>query len=240
MQTELNFDIPALLQLRKIANLEEWMCTPYKQGSVPRIPLFYTPSLGKAHFWTRPLSILERYSKNSVWSVFLFWLTVWSLWGFNPKTAEKYGHPNVNNSSVKRWMWTTYGVISWSIVEYLFHRFIFHSKTLIRIFPEFVFMLHFVHHKQPYDHSRLNMPVVVSAPVAIVLWKAVNSLFYSPQIWWWYWGLMLGYWSYEVAHFLTHSHYFRVDRKHHLLHHSLCSRKFGFTCVWWDKLFGTD
>src|SRR5690606_5061461 len=45
------------------------------------------------------------------------------------------------------------GMVTWTFVEYLIHRYLFHIKE-----SKFQYMIHGVHHEYPRDKERLMMP----------------------------------------------------------------------------------
>src|SRR4029450_8868507 len=58
------------------------------------------------------------------------------------------------------------GVLLWTLVEYLIHRYIFHYVPKTRWGKQLHFVIHGVHHDYPNDARRLVMPPVISIPLA--------------------------------------------------------------------------
>ena len=54
------------------------------------------------------------------------------------------------------------GLLFFSLIEYLAHRFLFHMKTDKEWKRKFVYTAHGVHHEYPKDKDRLAMPVPAS------------------------------------------------------------------------------
>lgn len=234
MIADIDMSLPALLQIRHVANLKKWMCRPYpnKPPYNKQIPLFYTPLLGEMYPWTKGLAVVEYvFTQGPVWQIFLFWIPL--LFG------NLYTHLDYVNFLV-----FGMGLMMWTLIEYLVHRFVFHSQVLYEHAPEMLFLVHFVHHKQPFDSWRMTMPLAMSIPLgSVIVTLAYFLLFQQHFVYTYSWslGFLLGYIMYDFCHFLSHyAPSFLFFQKHHLAHHGLCHRKFGFTTSLWDRLFHTD
>src|SRR5215468_11070587 len=59
------------------------------------------------------------------------------------------------------------GVFTWTLTEYLLHRFVFHWVNDTSWGKRVHFVLHGVHHDFPNDKDRLVMPLGASIPMAI-------------------------------------------------------------------------
>src|SRR6267143_5798768 len=62
------------------------------------------------------------------------------------------------------------GVLSWTLLEYIIHRYVFHYEPKSRFGKRLHFIVHGVHHDYPNDARRLVMPPSISIPLAIVFW----------------------------------------------------------------------
>lgn len=219
---------PALLQLRQIDNLPEWMCRAQPPGR-PQIPLFYTPALGALYPCTKPLYWLEKITQGPVQQIFLFWLPLWITLMYHTQPL-----------SLK--LFAT-GLGTWTFMEYYIHRYVFHNQLCFRYLPELVFCTHFVHHKQPHDYTRLCAPLILSLPISsLIVYVCYYGIFRQDFLSCasFLCGLALGYILYDLMHFLTHyTRPFLSMQLHHLAHHIQCHKKYGFTSKIWDKLFGT-
>src|SRR4029453_10530936 len=60
------------------------------------------------------------------------------------------------------------GVLLWTLIEYLIHRYVFHYEPKTRWGKRLHFVIHGVHHDYPNDARRLVMPPVISIPLAFV------------------------------------------------------------------------
>ncbi|XP_075392852.1 fatty acid 2-hydroxylase [Tenrec ecaudatus] len=140
------------------------------------------------------------------------------------------------------------GMLSWTILEYLIHRFLFHMKPpsdsyyLIMLH----FMLHGLHHKAPFDSSRLVFPPApASLMIAffyllmhLVLPEAVGGTVFS--------GGLLGYVIYDMIHYYLHfgsphkgSLLYNLKAYHVKHHFSHQKSGFGITSKLWDYFFHT-
>jgi len=158
------------------------------------------------------------------------------------------------------------GMLFWSLLEYVIHRFVFHppqwveeetravtaslgpQEAVIPALPSwrhrFYFLVHGVHHDYPNDSRRLVMPPSVSIPLAVVFFFlfqwAIGPL--TPAA---FAGLVGGYLAYDTTHYLTHhspgkTALGRYQKKRHFRHHYYDStRNFGVSSPLWDVLWGT-
>src|SRR5216110_2700643 len=62
------------------------------------------------------------------------------------------------------------GVLLWTLIEYLIHRYVFHYEPKTRVGKRLHYVIHGVHHDYPNDARRLVMPPSISVPVAILFW----------------------------------------------------------------------
>ena len=58
------------------------------------------------------------------------------------------------------------GVLVWTLLEYIIHRYVFHYEPKSRLGKQFHFIVHGVHHDYPNDARRLVMPPSISLPLA--------------------------------------------------------------------------
>ena len=158
------------------------------------------------------------------------------------------------------------GVLLWTLVEYVIHRFVFHpspeieddTRRVLRDLPagapamaalptwrhRFYFLVHGVHHDFPNDTRRLVMPPSVSIPLAVVFWLTFSLVFHAglPAV---FAGFVLGYLCYDTIHYLTHYGVRRTAigrflRRRHFRHHYFDpSKDFGVSSPLWDFLLGT-
>jgi sterol desaturase/sphingolipid hydroxylase (fatty acid hydroxylase superfamily) len=138
------------------------------------------------------------------------------------------------------------GVVTWGLIEYCLHRFVFHFDAQSEKGHARVYAMHLSHHAQPKALEDLFTGLQLSLPIALCYcalawaitrsWQAMVYLFI---------GLMAGYFSYEFLHYHAHHHrprgrLLRYLKKYHMLHHHQTpALRFGVTSPVFDYLFGT-
>jgi len=141
------------------------------------------------------------------------------------------------------------GMFTWSLFEYVVHRYIFHfmaeSERAVRI----VYVLHGNHHEYPRDKERLFMPPVPSLMIALTLFTLMYFIAYIagvPQyIYAFFPGFLIGYLAYGSMHYAIHAWNppFKwmkpLWRNHHLHHYKNTELGFGVSSTLWDHVFGT-
>jgi 4-hydroxysphinganine ceramide fatty acyl 2-hydroxylase len=137
------------------------------------------------------------------------------------------------------------GLIIWTLLEYIIHRYAFHYEPKSRIGKQFHFIVHGVHHDYPNDAKRLVMPPAVSIPLAILFYALFAFLFRSnsPAIWAGFVGGYVGYDSihYAIHHFPMKSGILNQLKQHHLRHHYHDDHLgYGVSSPLWDYIFGTN
>lgn len=159
------------------------------------------------------------------------------------------------------------GLILWTLVEYLVHRFAFHTtpeleeevrEIVSRLAPnepalpqidtlrqKHYFLAHGVHHDFPNDTKRLVMPPSVSIPLAVVFYALFRVSFGpgdGPAL---FAGFTLGYLIYDTIHYAVHHFSLRGRallylKKHHYRHHYQdATRDFGVSSPLWDFMLRT-
>ncbi|MGF6174693.1 sterol desaturase family protein [Ensifer sp. 4252] len=131
------------------------------------------------------------------------------------------------------------GIIAWTFVEYLLHRFVLHRIPRIRD-------MHEAHHRD--QQALIKTPTFVSGPAYLVLlvsplwWGGGLAFAFSLAA-----GFLFGYLWYVTVHHLVHhrparqgSLFFALKRRHALHHHVTREGNFGVTSGVWDRVFGTD
>lgn len=136
------------------------------------------------------------------------------------------------------------GVFTWTLMEYLIHRFLFHIPQTNRVFKAIYFYSHGIHHEAPNDATRLVMPPSASIPLAIgffYLFRAIAGIYYLPL----FAGFVTAYMAYDFIHFATHffnwkAAWFRKVKENHMRHHFLSNKhNFGLSSPLWDYAFFT-
>jgi len=137
------------------------------------------------------------------------------------------------------------GMISFTLVEYIMHRFLYHINSAYnKKIRRLQYLIHGVHHDYPKDKSRLAMPPVLSVFIALLLllstYMLINefALAFLP-------GFVMGYTTYLFIHYSIHAYpppknKLRILWIHHSIHHYKDSGKaFGVSSPLWDYIFGT-
>jgi sterol desaturase/sphingolipid hydroxylase (fatty acid hydroxylase superfamily) len=138
----------------------------------------------------------------------------------------------------------TAGLALWSLVEYWFHRLLFHYQPRSAWGKRLHFLMHGIHHAYPQDRTRLVMPLPVSVPLAVlfyVLFRCCFGVHHSAL----FAGFALGYLAYDSLHYAIHHFPMRNRaarwlKRHHLRHHFTDERAgYGVSSPVWDWVFGT-
>jgi sterol desaturase/sphingolipid hydroxylase (fatty acid hydroxylase superfamily) len=143
------------------------------------------------------------------------------------------------------------GLFSWTFVEYLLHRYLFHGKFKTQFMLRFQYLGHGIHHEQPMMKTRLVMPPLGAIPTAAVIYGIyyliVGVLIGAPD---WvnplFAGMMVGYVIYDQLHYAYHhanlkGKWMMMMRKHHMRHHAVePDKRFGVSTPFWDYIFGTQ
>ena len=143
------------------------------------------------------------------------------------------------------------GIPVWTLVEYLFHRYVLHGRfpagegIIRRFMHERLDPLHWEHHKRPFDGHHINgelkdlLPLFfVAVPVSFIA-----PIYTLPVL---LAGVVQSYvmeeWVHHSVHFYNfRSPYFRYIKRHHFYHHSSkgMEQGYGLTNGFWDIIFGT-
>ncbi len=136
------------------------------------------------------------------------------------------------------------GVLVWTLLEYIIHRYVFHYEPKSRLGKQFHFIVHGVHHDYPNDARRLVMPPSVSIPLAILFWAlfAITLGPFAPAV---SAGFGFGYICYDSIHYAIH--HFAMKRgvwlwlkQYHLRHHYNDEHAgYGVSSPLWDYVFRT-
>jgi len=142
-------------------------------------------------------------------------------------------------------LWAVFGVLSWTLLEYLLHRYVFHFEPAesSQLQRDASWLIHGIHHDYPWDRDRLVMPPTVTAIIAVLVWFGFRFLGSAEHAW--FAGLVLGYLWYDLTHYYLH-HAAPVTplgkwlRRYHLVHHfQTPDVRYGITSPLWDFVFRT-
>lgn len=131
------------------------------------------------------------------------------------------------------------GLLSWSFVEYVFHRFLFHHVSKYPFLTKLVYLFHGIHHK--YANTTNYIPFIQN-----VLFYGSGllfiKLFTNESGFVFYLGFLIAVMYQVYIHNLVHEHqskYFIKLQLHHSIHHRFPNYNFGVSTRFWDYLFGT-
>lgn len=181
----------------------------------------------------------EFISKTEWWKVPLFWMPMMAI--------QLY---LVETTLVMTCYLFTVGLLMWTFMEYMLHRFVFHSEDKWLPTGNFAmcahFLFHGIHHAFPMDKLRLVFP----PHMALILYFGVFRPLYSAIVPTYYYhgimaGTMFGYMSYDMIHYWTHHYeincnHLKSMKKYHMIHHYRDGEAgFGVSSKIWDRVFGT-
>jgi sterol desaturase/sphingolipid hydroxylase (fatty acid hydroxylase superfamily) len=181
--------------------------------------------------------VLEKLSRThiavplTIFSVFALGLLVWSVTHTSLSAGTTIGL-------------FLLGVIAFTWVEYVVHRYVFHMKTYTAFRTKFQYIVHGVHHEYPKDKDRLAMPPLLSVTIStilLLLFRLVMGDFtfaFLP-------GFIVGYAAYLGVHYMVHAfappkNFFKILWINHGTHHYKNGEMiYGVSSPLWDYIYGT-
>ncbi|WP_107038440.1 sterol desaturase family protein [Brumimicrobium mesophilum] len=141
--------------------------------------------------------------------------------------------------------WFTIGFFSWTLAEYLMHRFLYHKIKDSSYDKGIQYLFHGIHHRYPTDNDRMILPVVPSLFIAALFLGLFYLIFHAEALVFGA-GFLIGYLVYMTIHWTIHS-YSPPKNKflswwwlHHNIHHyQQHDRAFGVSTPIWDIIFRT-
>jgi len=139
--------------------------------------------------------------------------------------------------------WLALGSLTWTILEYYFHRFDLHSPSSI---SDGYINSHLIHHSFPNLKNKVALSwSTLTAKVFLIV--IVLRLFMADlSVGMWYVGFMMTIIAYDSIHYYCHFGgetnigWLKRLRINHLKHHYRDQQtNFGVTTNFWDKVFGT-
>ncbi len=143
------------------------------------------------------------------------------------------------------------GIPIWTLVEYIFHRFVLHGrfpegKGFIRRFAhERLDPLHWEHHERPLDGMHISgelkdlLPLFgIAAPVSFLFPIYTLPVLLAAAVQ----GYVAEEWTHHCIHFYNFRNpYFRYVKRYHLYHHTRQGMEMGFgiTSGFWDSVLNT-
>jgi sterol desaturase/sphingolipid hydroxylase (fatty acid hydroxylase superfamily) len=139
------------------------------------------------------------------------------------------------------------GLLVWTLIEYLLHRFLLHYRPPAPALLSIVEKLHLGHHRDPQDEVKITVPVSGSLPIAgglLVLFRLTAGSWEMAALL--MTGSVAGYLYYEAVHFWIHcgsrgGRWLGQRRANHFFHHFKDqTRCFGVSTPLWDLVMGTS
>ncbi|TDL24600.1 fatty acid-2 hydroxylase [Rickenella mellea] len=208
--------------------------------------------------------VLEVFTRTVWYVVPIFWLPIASYLFLRSAIAFSRPLPNffvdpllpfttpflssiTTDAFIKTTLCFFFGNFVWTLLEYGFHRFLFHIDELLPDRPVFLvihFLTHGIHHYLPMDGLRLVMPPALFSALAFPMTRLAYALFPTPMANGIISGSFAFYVIYDCMHYALHHtqlpQYMREMKKYHLAHHyKNFELGFGVTSKIWDYVFHT-
>lgn len=197
---------------------------------------------GSALFFNQPY--LEVFTRTPWYVVPLFWSPI-ILWHLSAAVEDFSGSTAgiIAGSAL-----ILFGLFAWTILEYVFHRFLFHMEKAL---PEtqtayaLHFLLHGVHHFLPMDRMRLVMPPILFAFLSVGPYFLIRTLLGQKILNPLYSGAVSAYIGYDLFHYFFHHgvskfKFVNLMKSYHMAHHYKDYNKgYGVTSMLWDLVFHT-
>lgn len=198
----------------------------------------------------RPLRLfgpwyLEMCTKTPWWVVPLFWIPV--IIGIAMQEFQAKAQ-NINDIALLSG-YVLFGVLFWTLLEYVLHRWVFHVKLTSDTGPwlcTFHFMIHGLHHKVPFDPMRLVFPPLPGVILAVIIYTPISFILqnHNPRLI--LSGALLGYLCYDMIHYYLHygnptanHHLYDMKRYHYQHHFAHQDLGYGISSPLWDIIFKT-
>jgi len=136
------------------------------------------------------------------------------------------------------------GFVSFTWVEYMAHRYLFHMSTSTKSREKLQYTIHGVHHEFPKDKDRLAMPPLLSITISTLL-LFLFRLIMGDLVFSFLPGFLTGYAFYLSIHYMVHAfpppkNFFKVLWVNHSIHHYKEGEYvFGVSSPLWDYIYGT-
>ena len=136
------------------------------------------------------------------------------------------------------------GFLTFTLVEYLIHKYLFHMLPDTKLKAEIQYKVHGVHHDYPKEKDRLAMPPPLSIVLSVIFFLFFKLIMgdyafgFMP-------GFLFGYTTYLFVHYIVHAwqppnNIFKELWVHHGIHHYKDhDRAYGVSSPLWDFIFGT-
>ena len=137
------------------------------------------------------------------------------------------------------------GLFAWTLTEYTLHRVAFHHRARSAWGRRLHFIMHGVHHLDPWDRTRLVFPPLAGLLIMgaifglFTLWLPLATVVAG------FCGFLAGYIVYDMTHYYTHhgrptSRWGKQLKAWHLAHHHKAwEAMYGVSSPLWDYVFRT-
>ena len=199
--------------------------------------------VGFAHRWPASLRMfqtgwLERMSHIPWWLILVVWVPITA--GLAWLALGPYGMGGLAFA-----LHVVAGVFVWTLTEYVLHRFAFHHIPTSGWGRKFHFIMHGVHHLDPWDRTRLVFPPVGGILIMGALFGLWSLVLPVASVVAGFVGFVLGYITYDMTHYYTHhgrpkSRWGKFLKTWHLAHHHKAwEAMYGVSSPLWDYVFGS-
>lgn len=136
------------------------------------------------------------------------------------------------------------GTLTFTLIEYLIHRYLFHIPTTNEKRAKFQHFVHGIHHDYPKDKDRLAMPPLASALLSVAFFY-LFSFIMGDMAFGFFPGFIFGYIAYLGVHYIVHAYQppkniFKWLWIYHGMHHyKYPNAYFGVSSPLWDYVFRT-
>jgi len=195
---------------------------------------------GQARLFENPW--LEMLTKTRPWVIYIIYIPFIAF-------LLTYSHVTLNYTAGFIVSLFFIALLSWTLVEYIAHRYLFHLRAKSNLGKRIIYIFHENHHEYPRDKMRLFMPPLPSVILASLLlgifaaisYTFTHSVGYSYVF---FSGFFSGYLLYVSMHYAIHAFappkfLKALWRNHHLHHYKYPDKGFGVSSSFWDRVFGT-
>lgn len=180
---------------------------------------------------------LERLTLVRLRTIFIFWIPVGVFLVY--RSYNQYGL-SPNTYLVILFI----GLLTWSLAEYLIHRYIFHLKPSSDFARKVVYSAHGNHHDDPFDPLRGVMPIMPAILYASILYGVFYLIIPGIYLDAFFAAFLIGYLLYDGIHYYTHHGRPKYKlgkflKRVHLVHHVHDNVMFGISSPLWDHVFST-
>jgi sterol desaturase/sphingolipid hydroxylase (fatty acid hydroxylase superfamily) len=136
------------------------------------------------------------------------------------------------------------GMFSFTLAEYLMHRYLYHMEPSTESRKKFIYTVHGVHHEFPKDKDRLAMPPLLALLIITILYFLFEFVM-GVYVFGFLPGFIIGYSLYLFVHYAVHAfqppkNFLKVLWVNHGIHHyKEPDKAYGVSSPFWDYIFRT-